>query len=105
VVVGTQFDAVDDWIVEHIEPDDIAITNDLLLAERCVKKLARVIDPRGRELTPDNIGEALANRELMYHLRQMGTLDTGPKPQHPKHRSLFLSRLDEVIQAVRRSRS
>jgi uncharacterized protein YaiI (UPF0178 family) len=103
IVVGTQFDAVDDWIAERIERDDIAITNDLLLAERCLKKQARVIDPRGRELTEDNIGDALANRELMYHLRQMGNLETGPKPRNPKHRSQFLSRLDEVIQAVRRA--
>src|SRR6185437_5776850 len=50
VVVGTAFDAVDDWIAERIGDGDIAVTNDLLLAKRCLDKRARVIDPRGREL-------------------------------------------------------
>ena len=86
--------------VEHISPLDIVVTNDLLLTRRCLDKEAKVVDTRGREWTPDNIGEALATRELMATLRQMGARDLGPKPLKPKYRSLFLSTLDEVINAV-----
>lgn len=102
-MVGAGFDAVDDWIAERIGVGDIAVTNDLLLAERCLKREARVIDPRGRELDAENIGDALANRELMYQLRQMGALDTGPSGQKARHRSNFLSKLDEMIVAVKKS--
>ncbi len=37
-VVSGNFDAADDWIVEHAEISDIAVTTDILLAERLVKK-------------------------------------------------------------------
>lgn len=103
IVVGTEFDAVDDWISEQVGPRDLVVTNDILLAKRCVDKRARVLNTRGRELDEDNIGEALANRELMAHLRQLGEMNTGPKSMSPKYRSAFLSRLDEMIHSIRRS--
>lgn len=103
VIVEKRFDAADDWIAEHIEADDILITNDLLLAERGVRKKARVLDPRGRILDEDNIGEALSMRELLSELRQRGAMDLGPKKMGKNHRSSFLSALDEVINEVKRN--
>ena len=58
--------------------------------------------PNGREFTEDSIGEALAKRELMDHLRQMGAVTGGPAPFVPADRSRFLARLEEAIQAIRR---
>jgi uncharacterized protein len=101
VVVGAGFDSVDNWITEQIKENDIVITNDLLLSERCLKKGARVLDTRGRQWTNDNIGEALATRELMTQLRAMGAQNLGPKPMKAKYRSLFLSQLDTIINAIR----
>ena len=101
VVVGMAFDAVDDWIHEKVETNDIVVTNDLLLTERVLKKGARVIDTRGREHTPETIGEALATRELMSQLRQMGEMNLGPKPMNPKYRSSFLSTLDGMINKIK----
>src|SRR5206468_2648518 len=46
VVVKTGFDSADDWIVERIGPEDVAITSDIPLAERCLKKGARVLGPK-----------------------------------------------------------
>ncbi len=103
IVVGEKFDAVDDWIDEHVQKEDIVITNDILLAARVLKKGARVVDPRGRLFTDDNIGDALANRELMYELRQMGALDLGPKKMGKQNRSSFNSALDELINAIRKA--
>jgi uncharacterized protein len=105
VVVEKTFDAVDDWIAEEVKPNDIVLTNDLLLAARCLKKEGRVIDPRGKILTEENIGEALARRELMAELRQRGELNLGPKKMEKKHRSNFLSNLDQIIhQALKAQR-
>ena len=50
-VVSGGFDAADDWIVEQVTPHDIVVTSDILLAERCVKKNARVLGPKGNEFT------------------------------------------------------
>lgn len=102
VVAGGAFDAADDWIVEHIGQGDIAITADLLLADRCLKKGARVLGPKGQVYDENSIGEALAARELMDQLRQMGMNTGGPAPMAKRDRSTFLARLDEIIQRLRR---
>ena len=102
VVVKGGLDVADDWIAERIEAGDIAITADIPLADRCLRKGASVIGPRGFAFTEETIGEALATRELLDTLRQSGMVGTGPAPFVPKDRSRFLSKLDETIQAIRR---
>lgn len=104
-VVSGGFDAADDWIVDHVEAHDIVITGDIPLADRCVKKQARVIGHKGGEFTPDNIGDAMASRELMNHLRQTGEAKGGPSGMTKQDRSQFLSKLDQVIQSIKRSQS
>jgi uncharacterized protein YaiI (UPF0178 family) len=103
-VVGDRLDEVDDWIAEHAGADDIVITSDIPLASRCLKNGASVLNPRGGEFTEDNIGSALANRELMSHLRDIGEKSGGPAPFQPADRSRFLHRLDETIRRIRRRR-
>jgi hypothetical protein len=102
VVVEGQFDAADDWIVEHVRENDIVISADIPLAARCLQKGALVLGPRGLPFTEESIGEALASRELLSHLRELGTITGGPAPFEKRDRSRFLQRLDEAIQAVRR---
>ncbi len=101
-VVSGNFDAADDWIAEQITDRDIVITADILLAERCVKKKARALGPKGVEFTEDNIGSAVANRELMQNLRHMGEMRGGPAPMDPKARSQFLGKLDQIIQSLKK---
>ena len=96
------WNAADDWIAERAREGDIAVTSDIPLADRCLKNGARVVAPNGRVFTEDSIGEALAKRELMEHLRQMGAITGGPSPFVPADRSRFLARLEETIQAIRR---
>lgn len=102
-VVPGKFDAADDWIVETAQKNDIVISIDILLAERCVKKGVRVLGHKGDEFTEDNIGTSVANRELMQNLRHMGEMRGGPAPMDKKARSKFLGKLDEIIQSVKRS--
>jgi uncharacterized protein YaiI (UPF0178 family) len=104
IIVHEGFDAADDWIATHITETDIAVTADILLAARCLKKGARVLNPKGRVYNEDSIGDALANREFMAFLRDMGTITGGPPPFEPKDRSLFLQRLDELIHAIMRGK-
>lgn len=98
------FDAADDWIVEKITDKDVVVTADILLADRCLKKGARVIGPKGNEFTEDNIGSAIATRELMQNLRHMGEMRGGPAPMDKKDRSQFLGKLDQIIQALKRKK-
>ncbi len=101
VVVSNQFDSADDWIVEYITKNDIVISGDIPLASRCLKKGARVLGPNGRVFTEDSIGDALATRDLMSHLRDIGIMTGGPAPFEKRDRSQFLQSLDGIIQAIR----
>ena len=102
-VVGDGLDAADDWIVDHVQPHDIVITADILLASRCLQKDAQVIGSTGKPFTEDNIGEAVATRELLAELRVGGELTGGPPPMEKRDRSRFLQQLDEMIQSIRRA--
>lgn len=102
-VVKDGFDAADDWIVEHVQPDDIVITADIPLAGRCIKKGARVISPTGKPFTEDNIGMAVATRDLMSELRNAGEITGGPPPLTKRDRARFLEQLNNVIQSILRS--
>jgi uncharacterized protein YaiI (UPF0178 family) len=104
VVVSDAFDAADDWIAERAGADDIVITADIPLADRCLKAGAAVIGSTGVPFTAASIGMAMASRELMANLRTMGEITGGPKPMAPRDRSRFLSALDEAVQRLRRRR-
>jgi len=104
VVVSGGFDAADDWIAEHIQENDIVITGDIPLASRCLKQGARVLSPRGRVFREDSIGQALATRDFLAHLRELGMDSGGPAPLERRDRSQFLQRLDEIVQALRRGK-
>ena len=104
VVVDGDFNAADDWIAAQAAANDIVVTADIALAARCLAKGAVVLDPRGGAFTENTIGQALAARELMSHLRDMGQVTGGPAPFEKRHRSRFLQRLDETIQSALRKK-
>ena len=104
-VVGEGMDAADDWIAEHCGADDIVITADVPLADRCVKKGAFVLGPKGKPFTEENIGAALATRNLLADLREMGEVTGGPPAFAKKDRSLFLQQLDQAINVIQRKKS
>ena len=101
MVVSGQFDASDDWIVEHVQKNDIVVTGDIPLAARCLKKGARVSDYRGLIFTGNSIGNMLATRDLMAHLSNIGVNTSGPKVFVKKDHSRFLQSLDTIIQSIR----
>jgi uncharacterized protein len=105
VIVAEGADAADDWIVEHIQSGDIAITSDILLAGRCLEKGARVLRSNGDAFTPDNIGVAKGMRELQRHLREVSGNQTYHTGFTQKDRSRFLGALENEIQALKRSGS
>ena len=103
VTVTEGLDVADDWIVAHAGIGDIVVTADIPLADRCVKKGARVLAPTGRPFTPESIGNDLATRNLLTELRDTGQIRGGGRPFGKQDRSRFLGALDNLIQAVRRT--
>lgn len=105
VTVGGKPDEADDWIAERIGPTDVCITADIPLASRCLARGARALSHNGHVWTADNIGSALAGREISRHLREIGSSNGGPAPLTKTDRSRFLSALDALVQvALRQTR-
>ena len=101
VIVKKVSDAADNWIIDHIGKADICVTNDIPLAEHCLKKGALVITPHGKTFTQDNIGMALATREIMGQLRESGEESGGPPPFSKVDRSNFLNLMETTIRSAK----
>jgi uncharacterized protein YaiI (UPF0178 family) len=102
ILVESGADVADNWIAERISTGDIAITADILLADRCLKNGAYAIGSNGKPFNDDNIGSAKAMRSLNSHLRETGEISTN-NPVFSRHdRSRFLQTLEEIIQTIKR---
>jgi len=105
MIVDDGPDVADDWIAGQVAAGDAVITNDIPLASRVLAKGAHAVAPNGRAFTPDSIGAALAQRNLMEHIRSTGEITGGPAPFSNANRSQFLQTLDQVInRGLRRTR-
>jgi uncharacterized protein YaiI (UPF0178 family) len=102
VIVAEGLDRADDWIAERAGPGDVVVTADVPLADRCVKRGARVVGPTGRVFSEASIGADLAVRNLMTALREAGASRGGGRPMTRQDRSRFLQALDAAVQAIRR---
>lgn len=97
-------DAADMWIAENCGPGDVVVTGDLPLADRCVKAGAHVLQHDGQVLTPANIGERLATRDLMKDIRAADPFHQGGGAAFSKaDRSRFLQALDQVARLALRT--
>ena len=63
-----------------------------------------VLDPRGEEFTPENVGERLSLRNAMDGFRMAGLVTGGPRPYGAKDKQAFASALDRVLTRARRPR-
>lgn len=105
VIVSEGPDVADDWIAERIAVDDICVTQDILLAKRCLDAGAHAIGPTGKQFDATNIGMAIAMREIRQHLRETGDGGSYNAPFRREERSRFLQALEIAIQSVKRRQS
>ena len=102
VFVGQGPDEADKWIAATCVPGDVVVTGDIPLAARCVAAGARVLKPNGEELTPQNIGNVLATRDLMADLRSADPFRQGGGRAFAKSdRSRFLEALERLVRQTK----
>jgi uncharacterized protein YaiI (UPF0178 family) len=103
VVVQAGTDSADDYIVEHAEPQTLAVTHDVPLASRLVARDLVVLDDRGGCFTSENIGERLSLRNAMTELREMGIFAEQGKSFGPAEIKAFADALDrQLVELLRR---
>ncbi|PTE20204.1 YaiI/YqxD family protein [Cereibacter changlensis JA139] len=95
-------DVADMWIAERAGPGDVVVTGDIPLAAKCVAAGALVVKHNGEPLTPANIGNALATRDLMQDLRSADPFrQGGGRPFSKADRSRFLEVLERLVRQAK----
>ena len=102
-LVGWGMNVADRRIVELTQPGDLVITADIPLAADVIAAGGEALNPRGELYTEANVGDRLAQRNLMDELRGSGQVTGGPAAYSDKDRQTFANALDRWL--TRRSRS
>lgn len=97
VQVSKELDAADQYIVDHVAPNDLVITADIPLAAATVDRQAVAISPRGDVYTETNVNERLALRNLMQELRTSGLVQGGPAPLNAADQQKFAAAFDRSL--------
>ena len=100
IIVNQASDAADSWIIDHIGKADICVTNAIPLADHCLKKGALAIKPNGIRFTDNNIGMAIASREIMEKIRESADVTSGPPPFRKLDRSNFLDQMETIVRSA-----
>ncbi len=96
-------DAADEWIAGRAGPGDVVVTADIPLAARCLGAGARVLRPDGTALARNNMGNALAMRDLMAGLRAADPFRRGSGRAFSKaDRARFLDALEGAVRKAMR---
>lgn len=95
-------EAVDEYIAEHAEAGDLAVTQDIPLASVLIPKGVVVMTPRGELFTEGNMGERLSIRNFMQDIREAGAITPGPRPFSQKDRQRFADMLDRELTRLKR---
>lgn len=92
------FDVADDYIVLHVEKNDLVITSDIPLAAEVIEKGAQVITSRGEPYTPQNIKQKLNMRDFMETMRSSAVdMRGGPAVFGQKDKQAFANALDRYL--------
>lgn len=65
-------DSADNYIISGIHEGDIAVTRDLLLAQRLIQKEMTVMNDRGTLFSRENIQDFMEERELSLQMESLG---------------------------------
>lgn len=91
------FDVADNYIVQHLEANDLVITADIPLAAEVIEKGALALNPRGELYTENNVRQRLGIRDMMEQLRAVGTQTGGPATYGAKEKMAFANAVDRLL--------
>lgn len=97
IQVEAGFDSADNYIITHVQSQDLVITADIILADLVVKKQALALNPRGILYSANNIKQVLAMRHLNESLRETGLIRGGMKTFSSKEIQNFSKHLDRIL--------
>ena len=90
--------AADNFIVDNINANDLAVTRDIPLASRLLDKNICTLNDRGLVFTKENIKEKLAMRNFHLELYNNGIMPERTSVYGKKEINLFANSLDRELQ-------
>jgi uncharacterized protein YaiI (UPF0178 family) len=90
-------DVADAYIIEQSHAGDLAVTQDIPLADALVSKGLWVINLKGEAFTTSNMKQRLGVRDLMSDLRSVGIQTKGPKPFDERQKQAFINGFDKAL--------
>jgi hypothetical protein len=94
VILQPGEEAVDRFLCDRVEPEELVITRDIPLAESLLEKGAYVLNDRGEEFTRENIGKRRSERDMMLVLRESGMVASGSSRYGKKDLKCFADAFD-----------
>ena len=93
-------DSADNIIFENITEKDIAITRDILLAERLVQKNINTINDRGTYFSKENIKKKVEERNYDFNLAQLGFSGSKEKNYGMKELKKFRECFEKTLKKI-----
>lgn len=93
-------DSADNIIFENITEKDIAITRDILLAERLVQKNIKTINDRGTYFSKENIKNKVEERNYDFNLAQLGFSGSKEKNYGMKELKKFRECFEKTLKKI-----
>ncbi|MFK3937643.1 DUF188 domain-containing protein [Alkalihalobacillus sp. NPDC078783] len=98
VMVDSDKEAVDLYIMNHVKKGDICVTQDHALASLLLKKGVTALSPRGDRYLEETIEFLLQVRHQSAEKRRRGIRTKGPKPFTVEDRDRFVKELKIILQ-------
>ena len=93
-------DSADNIIFENITEKDIAITREILLAERLVQKNIKTINDRGTYFSKENIKKKVEERNYDFNLAQLGFSGSKEKNYGMKELKKFRECFEKTLKKI-----
>ncbi|MDY5830720.1 MAG: DUF188 domain-containing protein [Treponema sp.] len=93
-------DSADNIIFKNITEKDIAITRDILLAERLVQKNIKTINDRGTYFSKENIKKKVEERNYDFNLAQLGFSGSKEKNYGMKELKKFRECFEKTLKKI-----
>lgn len=97
IYVDTNKEEVDLYIMNHINKNDIAITQDIGLASLLLSRGVYVLSPRGKQYLENDIDQALFLRYFSAKQRRAGYYSKGPSSFTNQDRELFIRTFKKIL--------
>ena len=97
VKVSSGFDQADNYIVEHLNANDLVITADIHLASEVLAKKGWALNPRGEMFDKENIKARLTMRDIHDQMRSMGEHGNRFSSYGIKEKTAFANALDRYL--------